>query len=191
MKAQSKALELVIVLFVLIVVAWVVINLFQSLIKEQTQKLENIQGEQELEAKVSEALSVCQQRCNNYIKSRSRKDLVEFCSERVSIDLNKDGQLGYTDKSKFPSISLGGVGVCEDAIPCFVLVECNAGDHVITAEDCKTAICEYFSENVKTSDEVRKLRLNEMLNPGKCYKATQIFHWYNLAFNATEELNCS
>ncbi len=192
MKGQSKALELVIVLFVLVVVAWVVINLFQSLIQEQTQKLQNIQTQEELKGKISEAIRICEERCSNYKKSRSKKDLVDFCGSSIELDLNQDGDLSFTEESVYASISLGGVGVCEDRIPCFALVECDVGETRIDAQTCQEAVCSYFSEEIPASDEVRELRLNEMLNPGKCYKPTQIFHWFNLYFNGTSpgELRC-
>ncbi len=192
MKGQSKALELVIVLFVLVVVAWVIINIFQSLIQEQTQKLQNIQNEQELKGKALDALRICQERCNNYMKSRSTRDLVDFCGESVELDINKDGSIGYSEKSAYADLSLGGIGVCEDKIPCFAIMECKVGEKAIDANDCKNAICDYFTNDIEASKEVRDLRLNDILNPGECYKATQTFHWYNLYFNGTAkgDLEC-
>lgn len=189
MKGQSKALELVIVLFVLVVVAWVVITLFQSLIQEQTQKLQNIQGKEELKGKALESYNYCSQLCNAYLSSSSEKDLIEFCSARVSFDINGDGVLSYAEKSVYPKLSLGGVGVCEDSIPCFAIYECKYGENVITAKTCKEAVCHYFSEVLPVEEDVKQLKLNEVLSPGKCYKATQIFHWYNLNFNST--LSCN
>ncbi len=192
MKGQSKALELVIVLFVLVVVAWVVINIFQSLIQEQTQKLENIQTQEELKGKALDALRICEQRCNTYVKSRSTRDLVDFCSEKVELDINKDGVMGYAEKSAYAGLGLGGVGVCEDKIPCFAIVECKVGEKAINANDCKDAVCSYFKDEIPATKEVRDLRLNDILNPGSCYKPTQAFNWFNIYFNGSVkgELSC-
>ncbi len=190
MKGQEKALELVMVLFLLIVAVYLILTFFQSSLGEQIGKLSEIQSKEELNKEAQSLVDYCSNLCKKYKTSHSNKDLYEFCTSFKEIDLNEDGKLDYAEKSAISSISLGGVGVCEDAVPCFVIVDCNVGGE-IDAHVCKDAICERLDE-LNLTEMMKSQRLNQVFDPGTCYKQTQTFHWFNLAFPSKKpgELSC-
>ena len=181
MKAQGKALELALALVVLVIVVYFVLQLFQSILGEQSSKLTEYASKGETELKVNEYLGVCKSKCSNI---QTERDLVDYCLYRFSADLNGDGVKGYTESS--PYVSLAGIGVCEDSVPCFVVEECSYAGQKITAEMCREVLCNYFKElNVTNPTE----RLREALNPGACYSPTKVNHWFYLSFKS-DELRC-
>ena len=191
MKGQEKALEIVVVLFILIVVVYIILNLFQNLLGEQSRNLMDISRQQELKRKAQEIVETCQTLCDRYKSTKSSKDLYEFCTTTNKLDVNDDGSYDYADKSKISEVSLGGVGVCEDSIPCFAIVDCPMGNNVVNADACKQTICERLSE-VGIEGATLDKRMNELLNPGKCFDKTQTFHWFNIYFKGESvgELKC-
>ncbi|VVB66387.1 Uncharacterised protein [Candidatus Gugararchaeum adminiculabundum] len=189
MKGQSKALELVVALFVLLIVAWLVISLVtQFFNKGQT----NISGQiDELKENqlIDSAKQECEQKCSA-IKSASGSEgkIVDFCSGvpqsagsglLIGSATNATGKSGYAE--------LNGVGICRESVPCFELIDCAypEGSQKIDAAACKRNICAYYS-TLLTSDQRVDEELNKRILPGKCYKSTMDLHWYAIAFGAKD-----
>ncbi|GEM_PF-2412907 len=188
MKGQSKALEIVLVLLVLVIVVYVVLDIFTKYMAQESEKLQGIQLTQEQKMAVQKMVQSCETKCNNYQKSASEKNLVEFCTSFNEIDLNGDGDTNdYSDKSVFAEVSLGGVGSCEKRVPCFLLVECPNVD----AKRCSEAICSYYS-SLGVLGSALDARVNELLDPGTCHDKFLAYHWYTIAFPQTKrgELEC-
>ena len=182
MKGQSKALEIVLVLLVLVIVTYVVLQIFNKYISQGTQSFENIQISEQQRMEADKVVELCKEKCNRYLSSNSEKDLVEFCSTFVELDLNGDGDKNdYVEKSALPSISLGGIGTCEERIPCFLVYECKSGGKGIDGKRCEEAICHYFGE-LGVSGSKLNARLNELLDPGECYDKFLPYHWFSLSF---------
>ncbi len=193
MKGQGKALELVLVLFVLIVVVYVILQLFQSLLSQQTGKLNQIISGEEAKMEVTKAQDYCRSMCNAYQTNPSEKTLASFCTAfyEKNIDLNGDGKIDYAETSNYPEISLTGIGTCENRIPCFLIYECKSGTHTINANDCKDALCRYYENQGMDNESIRN-RINTLLNPGSCYDKSKTYHWYAIAFGGKNigELTC-
>lgn len=183
MKSQGKALELALALVVLVIVVYFVLQLFQSILGEQSSKLTEYASKGETKLRIDEFVGVCRNKCSQI---KDERTLVEYCIYKFSADLNNDGVLGYTTSS--PYVTLAGVGVCEDSVPCFVVDDCSYGGEKITPEMCKEVLCNYLREmNVTNTDE----RIMNYLNPGACYSPGKTpTHWFYLAFKS-EDLSCS
>ncbi len=188
MKGQEKALELVMVLFVLIVTVYIIITFFQTSLGHQINKLTTIQTEEELSRQAQDMINYCDSLCAKYQKTRSKRDLYEFCTSFKSLDLNRNGELDFAQKSDIKEITLGALGTCEDRIPCFLITDCNMGSTKVDANTCKDIICDEL-DDLNISSSLVDERLDELLSPGDCYKPTQTFHWYNVYFKSSH-LTC-
>lgn len=197
MKGQSKALELVLALFVLLIVAFVVIQVFQKFITSGTSKLEGIEAEQRLKEQFNQVKAICEQKCTIYKQQKcTTSALVDFCSysaEKIDID-GSGSSIGYTENSVV-DFSLGGYGVCKERIPCFLIIQCSCTDTAkpIDAKRCKDSICDHFSGLGVSGSRLDEI-VNEKLAPGDCFDyITQKLHWYALAFPGKNsgQLSCS
>ena len=195
MKGQSKAIELVLVLFVLLVVAFVIIQIFQKFITEGSQKIEEIQTSQQMKEKFDNFKNICEQKCLVYKQNNCNSgSLVEFCSYSANdIDLNGDGLVSGYVENPVVGASFNGLGVCEEKVPCFLVVDCSctSTSKPIDAKQCKDAICSHYS-SLGLSGSRLDQELNKRLDPGACYdKLTEPLHWFAVAFDTQAgKLSC-
>lgn len=196
MKGQSKAIELVIVLFVLLIVAFVVIQIFEKFMTEGTQFLQDIQAQQQIKGQFDKFKQMCESKCLIYKQEQCKNaQLVEFCSyTSQGIDLNADGKIGgYVDNPAI-SVSLSGMGTCEERIPCFLVTQCSCTSEApkIDAKECKEAICSHYKSLGLSGTQVDGI-LNQRMEAGACYdRLTQPLHWYELGFKKEAgTLTCS
>ncbi len=115
---------------------------------------------------------ICQKLCSNYEKSCDIKNAVEFCENKVIIDIDKNGVKGETGKVGF----LNGYPFCEDGIYCFHIQKCSCNNQELNAENCLKILCDYYSEKPQTINYIR-----EKITWGKCKnddKELQPDWWY-------------
>ncbi len=183
MKGQAKALELVIALFVLLVVA---VALIQFVLPAFSQGEESFSGPLE-DLSRQQAIDKAEEKCNLLCddirdSDGSQGSVVAFCSGVASengLDIDAKGKKGYSE--------IGGIGVCKERIPCFRMVECRypSGAQPYDANSCKSAICSYYS-GLGLSEERVNEELNKRLSPGDCYNASFDLHWFAVSFDNAE-----
>ncbi len=146
-KGTEKPIEIFVALFVILAVALLLLQLFQSQLTDQQQELDQFQREAQQQALRSDATSYCRTKCSEASADRcSLRSLANFCTSYASdrirapdfLDLNMDGVMNR-DTSL-----LVGVGVCEDAVPCHAMISDCCGRR-ITASSCLEILRDYWA----------------------------------------------
>ena len=117
---------------------------------------------------------VCDNLCAKAAQEGTLRAQAAFClknfPEGVDLTLN-------LSKKDYDEELLAGLGVCEDALYCPLLVDCKAGAN-LDMDNCIRILCEYWMSEGLTPDEATA-NLNKHITPGSCYEG-QPMHWYTL-----------
>lgn len=165
-KGTEKPIEIFVALFIILAVALVMLKLFQSQIADKQKELADVQQEQKSKELLQKVKQACSDKCvdasNNGCSDASLASLCSYGSAQVLgknnyIDLNKDQVSGY-DTSL-----LAGIGVCEDRVYCFHLVDsCCA--QAINAQNCKAILTRYWDNQGFDDDEIESMLNTESEN---------------------------
>lgn len=185
MKAQVKAVEIVLGMFILLVVAVVLIQMFRSFMGQQASQLQDTMLEEKIRASKDRALESCNSQCSQASgASCSDLEVANFCLKKVGIDYNGNGR---ADSREYGEIV--GVYTCEDPVYCFQLTSCDRCGIPSGAEGarkCKEKLCAYWD-----SLGMDAVTLNQMassqITPGECVYNSEIVnktntHWFVLAY---------
>jgi hypothetical protein len=143
-RGTEKPIEIFIALFVILAVSLLVLRLFQTQIQGTTDDLSEYQAEQQRNQLKTTFEAQCRTVCSTAQNERgcSLDALVQVCiqnSNRILsgqyIDLNRDNRVNYDTES------YGGVGVCENNIPCFLEISTCCGER-LTPERCEELLCQ-------------------------------------------------
>lgn len=187
MKAQVKAIEIILGMFILLVVAVVLLSLFRSFFSRQRGQLEQMATEEQRTAAMENALQTCNNLCYRaQSESCSDQKVAEWCLESTEFDLNNNGHSASVEYG-----STAGIFSCEQPIYCFQIAaceQCGVGQGVIGAKTCRQKLCTYWQSQGITGDSLTTT-LNTYIDPGKCLPAIELenktqLHWYYLAFGS-------
>lgn len=142
----EKPIEIFVALFIILAVALVLLKLFQNQISEKQKQLADVQQEQEAREMMEKVQLSCQDKCvqasNNGCGIASLASLCIHNSQNILepddfIDLNNDRLKNYDTSF------LAGVGVCEERLYCFHVIEscCN---REISPRSCKEILRTYW-----------------------------------------------
>jgi hypothetical protein len=188
-KGTDKPIEIFIALFVILVVAMVILKMFQSQISEKSAQLAEETQKEKINSLKKDLDQFCQMKCNE--AGSSRRSQVQYCISYFETDpnddLDGDGQLASTG-DYIDEITDGLIGFCEDRIYCPAYND-DCGN--LNPERCKEIVCEWMAEqNALSTDEELTQKVfgtitnfeDEYLTPGKCYdgltKNQLEKHWF-------------
>ncbi|MBL7170048.1 MAG: hypothetical protein ISS48_03440 [Candidatus Aenigmarchaeota archaeon] len=182
MKKAQMSLEMIIGLLILLVVAVVVIRIF----------LKGMEGASDIgaEKKLKEMgfYADCESLCSRYLSTGSRATLANFCTKKISIDIDGDG---ITDKFKAQTRFLD---ICEDSIYCFHMVKCETDYEVIDWDDCRAVVCQAYEdvypEETQSGGKVDQ-KVAELFTLGSCKDIPDDENWLKLYFNRGDNRPCS
>jgi len=156
MKGQ-KSLEMIIGLIILLVVAAVVINLFLNYVSpskvpktpDQLLETRNAKGD-------------CENLCTKYKETGSIYDAVEYCTKRFpAVDWNRN--------KRIDSWSPHGIwDVCEDAVYCFHLVDCEGPNWKLDMDECRRILCQVYLEKYDNDYSLATEEVLDKVSPGTC-----------------------
>lgn len=145
-KGTEKPIEIFIALFIILAVSLLVLRLFQGQIDRTTGQLGGEQLEQELQANKNRFVQSCNNACTDAVsRGCTAEALVRLCTlnsaqvlgaERA-LDLDNNQVIGYN------TLSYGGIGVCEQNIPCF-MEHATCCNRRINLESCREILCNYW-----------------------------------------------
>ena len=154
-KGTEKPIEIFIALFIILAVSLLVLRLFQGQISRTTEDLGKAQLEAEIQANKNRFVQACSDACTEASsKGCTEESLVQLCvltsaqvlGPQVGLDLDNNQMIGYN------TISYGGIGVCEQNIPCF-MEQTNCCNRRINLDTCKEILCDYWSNRGITNPE--------------------------------------
>jgi hypothetical protein len=169
----QMSLEMIIGLLILLVVAAVVINLFMGNIKSigGIQKWTDSQ-------KYKDFVSNCQGLCNDYLSNPDSKGTIaKYCSAAlIGEDLNGNGIVDKiaADVLPFP--------VCEDAIYCFHVYNCEKDKARFDMVQCRQLLCTVYNELYKDMNKANQKVLSLIPNYGTCDMSGEDYNWWNKNF---------
>jgi len=168
MKAQMS-LEMIIGLLILLVVATVVIQLFLKNItgvdaRKYTQSL-----------KYKQFGSECENLCNDYLANKQRGTIAKFCKMKLTpaTDLNNDG----LDNSRLEAETML-IPMCEDAIYCFHIMNCESEGSKIGIEQCKSILCRAYYDVYKDWNDANEAVFDDIPNIGTCTLEPKDINWW-------------
>jgi hypothetical protein len=165
-KGTEKPIEIFVALFIILAVALVMLKLFQSQIADKQKELSDVQQEQVNKEMLQKVRQACSDKCveasNNQCNPAALASLCMYSSDKVIgnnfIDLNND------KNNDMDTTLLAGVGVCEDRIYCFHLINsCCARE--ISAKSCKSILLSYWQSKGFTDPNSL---LSSNVNAGAC-----------------------
>lgn len=184
-RAQVKAVEIVLGMFILLVVSVVLIQLFKNFMGQQAGQLQDTMLEEKIRASKDRALESCNSQCSQAsAASCSDLEMANFCLKKVGIDYNGNGR---ADSKEYGEIV--GVYTCEDPVYCFQLTSCDRCGIPSGAEGarkCKQILCSYWSSIGLEGDSLNKMAASQIV-PGECVNNPDLVnktstHWFSLAF---------
>jgi hypothetical protein len=177
-KGTEKPIEIFVALFIILAVALVMLKLFQSQIAEKQKELSDVQQEQKSKETMDKVRLACQQKCteasNNGCSQASLASLCAYSSRNVLstgqyIDLNND-------KTKnIDTTLLAGIGVCEDHVYCFHLVESCCAQR-IDPVSCKTILDSYWTSRGLTTATLLPATVPSGI-PTSCAPVAGVTNW--------------
>ncbi|MCX8190051.1 MAG: hypothetical protein N3F05_02365 [Candidatus Diapherotrites archaeon] len=173
-KGMEMAIQVFIILFVLLAVAMLVLQMV-------SQQVVKVGGELEKKT-VDEWKQECQSLC---IKAKDISGKVNFCKHVFTqgVDLTKN-QL----KNDYDESLLAGIGICENRIPCPVLIDCEVDGALLKMNACKSLMCNYWQMQ-GLSTEQSSANLKKFIQPGECYSdpKNQPNHWFTMVFDKNRD----
>lgn len=191
-KAQISAVEIVIGLFIILVVAASLLLLFRNLMGQQTSQLQDEMTEQNRQNSISLALQKCNNLCQQaQASSCSELSVAKFCLETLEIDYSGNGQ-----KSSSEYGTEAGIYSCESPVYCFQLTECTrcgVGSGAVGARTCRDKLCSYWKKQGMSGDTLDQMLVNQV-KPGECMAPLSLenktdMHWFTLAYG-NETISC-
>lgn len=183
-KGMEKPIEIFVALFVILAVALLVLQLFQSQLSDQQQELSQAARTRQAEETRAQARSYCQDACRQAESAGcSSRAIATFClayatdtiNEPSFLDLNADGVEGLD------TTTLVGEGICEDEVPCHTLMS-NCCGQQISPVSCKNHIITYWNSQ-NHNDERQAQLMENLIRPGNCYPndvdAADVTHWFD------------
>jgi len=192
-RAQIKAVEIVLGMFILLVVATVLLQVFRSFMGQQTGQLQEEIMEQNRQNSISLALQKCNGLCQQaQAAGCSDLSVAKFCLEQVEIDYNGNGQRNSREFGQE-----AGIYSCEIPVYCFQLTDCQrcgVSSQIQGAKTCKTKLCSYWSAQGITGDSLNQMAASQF-KPGDCMNEPEIVnktdtHWFVLAFGS-DTVSCT
>jgi hypothetical protein len=176
MKAMA-AMEMIVIMVILLVVAGVVINMFMSTVN--TNVLPTMDPVQERKQAI---VRECQPLCSDY-KSGNMASGVGYCSKKFVADLTGNGN----KKSSFNPGAALGIIACEDAIYCPLIYTCElSGGGTLGLTECKQLLCDSIKTtymSIGVSDEEASTKASAevlgLIKSGSCVTPTGKTHWYD------------
>ena len=181
-KGMEKPIEIFVALFVILAVALLVLQLFQSQLTEQQQTLQEEAHKREQDSIMQTARDHCNSACSAASnRGCSTAAMASFCLQYASdaiqdprfIDLDLDMERG-SDSSL-----LAGLYVCEDAVPCHAMIDTCCGRRV-NHNTCKETLETYWKDQGFTTAGDKPTLLGRV-RAGICDKNTSNMHWYQVA----------
>ncbi len=147
-KGTEKPIEIFVALFVILAVALLLLQLFQSQLSDQQTRMDEEARAREQEQIRTSARDYCNSACRD-ASSRgcTTAAMAAFCltygsdaiREPRFLDLNLDGVKGVDDTL------MAGIKVCEDAVPCHAMID-NCCGQTINHNSCKRFLENYWNE---------------------------------------------
>ena len=116
-KKGDKSLQLIFGILVLVIVSFVVLNMFFKWITIGNTASQKLLTDKEKEAVWQARQADCNAACTNALDENS---VIEFCAKYYEIDINGDGLIARK------SASYGKYDFCEEKVPCFLIANENA-----------------------------------------------------------------
>jgi hypothetical protein len=141
-KGSAFPIELIVIFLIILIVGFILLNLFRGQMMDKEQSLSDTQREAILEQALANAKTKCKQICSEAVINKcSQRSIVEFCSTNVGpLDLDKNGD--FTD---FNTDLLPQVGVCEDKIYCPLIYDCTCANNIINFDDCEENLINFWN----------------------------------------------
>lgn len=177
MKAMA-ALEMIVIMIILLVVAGVVIRMFMSTVS--TGVLPKFDP---VEERKKEIERVCSPLCTDYAGG-SESAGIEFCKKQF-VDKDMTGDNDYNDP--FNPGAAAGIVACENSIYCPHIYTCKlSGGGVLGLIECKQLLCDsmkrtYLSIGLddEEASEKASTEILGLIKPGNCITPSGKIHWYN------------
>ena len=128
-KGTEKPIEIFVALFIILAVGLVMLRLFQNQLQQQQSDLADVEQEQRIKELREDARLHCSQKCTEASNRRcSTASLASLCMA-YGTDAVPDGwiDLNMNQMSDMDTTTFAGIGVCESAVPCSLLLDecCN------------------------------------------------------------------
>lgn len=147
-KATEKPIEIFIALFIILVVSLLVLRLFQGQVSQATEELGQAQLAQETQATFNSFQQGCSDACTQAAsRGCTQESLVQLCisTSRTILGARADNMdLDNNQRVGFNTQTYGGIGVCEQNIPCF-MEQTQCCNRRINLETCREILCNYWS----------------------------------------------
>ncbi|MEM0473183.1 MAG: hypothetical protein QXF88_00475 [Candidatus Aenigmatarchaeota archaeon] len=167
-KKGVNALEIVFGVLLLMIVIILVIRLVTNIVTPSkiSGNLKNFEEAYNYEQERAK----CRDLCDQYVSyDYSRQYAVNYCLQRVNIDISGDKRTGQRGQYGF----VANLPYCEDGLYCFHIFQCRVGNYVLTAEECRKILCEYYVNEIGLStDEAENIitQIKSGINVGTCEK---------------------
>jgi hypothetical protein len=155
-KGTEKPIEIFVALFVILAIGLFMLKFFQYQLVEQENQLAGVALQFESRELTHKVQLACEQKCvdasNNGCSIASLASLCMTGSHNVLgqgqyLDLDNDGTLGED------VTLLAGIGVCEDHVYCFHLLNSCCSQR-ISPETCKTILTSYWQSKGLSADQL-------------------------------------
>lgn len=193
MKAQIKAIEIILGMFILLVVAVALLQVFRQFMTQQSGQLEQTIIQERVESSRQIAMQKCNSLCNEAVtESCSEAKVAEYCLQVVGIDYNGNGE---TRSNEFGSTA--GIYSCEEPVYCFQTSsceQCGIQQGAAGARKCKEKLCSYWRAQGLSGETLNNMAKNS-LKPGDCISSSELvnktdMHWFMLAFG-NQTVSCT
>lgn len=178
-RGTEKPIEIFVALFVILAVALVMLKLFQNQITEQKNKLGKIEQERKQQELKETAVLYCKDKCTEASNDGcSLKSLASLCIAYGSNAIKSPDYLDFNNNGMkdLDTTQLAGIGVCEDAVPCFILTSDCCGRQ-LNGKECKLILTDYWT--TQGIDVASMMTAN--IKKGACTATNGTSMWYTLA----------
>ena len=183
-KGTEKPIEIFVALFIILAVGLVMLRLFQNQLAQQQSDLANVEQEQRIKELREDARLYCSQKCTEASNNRcSPSSMASLCMS-YGTNAVPDGwvDLNMNQVSDLDTTAFGGVGVCEDAIPCSLLIDECCGRR-ITPGTCLDIKKDYWTSLAFNSTEINNTIIKTMKtgNGTNCNASSATLFWYEIS----------
>ncbi len=164
-KCLSNSILLVIGLFVVLVVGFVSLQVVSNSFSDNELKVAEFMKE-------NENNEVCFESCKKAnLNDCSQDAILEYCTAKVSYDLDKDGSIGLVKTNAF--------NICEDSMYCPLVSTCSCGKN-LDMDTCIDIVKQhYVDKGVSVDGDLTKIKETYKYTKGVCEDSDD-FSWYNL-----------